>query len=69
MQTGYATSFRPQNSIELRENGEIVATFDQNLQNVKLKNASGLEKDGFNFDRVFPMDTKQHEVFEYGVQG
>ncbi|KAG1789886.1 kinesin heavy chain [Suillus plorans] len=29
---------------------------------------SGPEKDGFTFDRVFPMGTKQHEVFDYGVK-
>jgi kinesin family protein 5 len=43
--------------------------FDENLQNVKLKSAGVADKDGFTFDRVFPMETKQHEVFEYGVQG
>ncbi|KIO26249.1 hypothetical protein M407DRAFT_235490 [Tulasnella calospora MUT 4182] len=62
--------FRPQNSLELREGGEIVVNFDENLQTVKPKSTAGLvgpEKDGFTFDRVFPMGTQQYEVFDYGV--
>lgn len=46
--------------------------FDENLQTVKPKSTANLvgpEKDGFTFDRVFPMGTKQHEVFDYGVSG
>ncbi|KAG8916181.1 hypothetical protein FRC01_003312 [Tulasnella sp. 417] len=64
--------FRPQNSIEIREGGEIVVNFDENLQTVQPKSTANLvgpEKDGFTFDRVFPMGTKQHEVFDYGVSG
>ncbi|KAF8744778.1 Kinesin heavy chain, partial [Rhizoctonia solani] len=64
--------FRPPNSLEIREGGEIVVSFDDNLQTVKVRSASqgqGPEKDGFTFDRVFPMGTKQHEVFDYGVRG
>ncbi|KAH9981276.1 kinesin heavy chain [Lactifluus volemus] len=63
--------FRPPNSLELREGGEIIVSFDDNLQNVQLRSAqvsSGPEKDGFTFDRVFPMDTRQHEVFDYGIK-
>lgn len=58
--------------MELREGGEIVVSFDENLQTVKMKSlllSSGTEKDGFTFDRVFPMQTKQHEVFDYGIKG
>lgn len=64
--------FRPQNSIELREGGEIVVNFDENLQTVQPKSTEklvGPEKAGFTFDRVFPMGTKQFEVFDYGVSG
>lgn len=63
--------FRPQNSIELREGGEIVVAFDENLHTVQLRAAqatAGPEKDGFTFDRVFPMTTQQVEIFEYGVK-
>lgn len=64
-------SFRPPNALELREGGEIVVSFSDNLQTVQLRSAqlsSGPEKDGFTFDRVFPPGTKQHEVFDYGVK-
>ncbi|KAG1847154.1 P-loop containing nucleoside triphosphate hydrolase protein [Suillus subalutaceus] len=63
--------FRPQNALELREGGDIVVAFDENLQTVQMKNSqavSGPEKDGFTFDRVFLMGTKQHKVFDYGVK-
>ncbi|EIM90052.1 kinesin heavy chain [Stereum hirsutum FP-91666 SS1] len=63
--------FRPPNSIEQREGSEIVVAFDENLQTVQLRSAqlgSGPERDGFTFDRVFPMGTKQEEVFNYGVK-
>ena len=63
--------FRPTNAIETREGGEICVSFDGNLQTVQLRSASlgsGPEKDGFTFDRVFPMETKQNEIFEYGVK-
>ena len=63
--------FRPPNSLELREGSDIVVAFDDNLQTVQLRSAqvsSGPEKDGFTFDRVFPMGTQQQEVFDYGVK-
>jgi hypothetical protein len=63
--------FRPTNAIEIREGGETVVSFDDNLQSVQMKSAmlsSGPEKDGFTFDKVFPMATKQLEVFDYGVK-
>ncbi|EMD38406.1 hypothetical protein CERSUDRAFT_113562 [Gelatoporia subvermispora B] len=63
--------FRPPNAIEQREGGEIVVSFDENLQTVQMRSAqlsSGPERDGFTFDRVFPPGTNQHEVFDYGVK-
>ncbi|KAH7914711.1 P-loop containing nucleoside triphosphate hydrolase protein [Hygrophoropsis aurantiaca] len=63
--------FRPPNSLELKEGGEIVVAFHDNLQTVAMRNSqavSGPEKDGFTFDRVFPMGTQQYEVFDYGVK-
>jgi kinesin family protein 5 len=56
------------NSIEKREGSEIVVEFDDNLQTARMKSAAAGERDGFSFDRVFPMVTKQHEVFDYGVK-
>lgn len=64
--------FRPVNSIEAREGGDIVVSFDDKFQTVQLRSAqlsSGPEKDGFTFDRVFPMGTQQQEVFDYGIKG
>lgn len=55
----------------MREGSEIVVAFDDTLKTVQLRSAQtsmGPEKDGFTFDRVFPMNTKQHEVFDYGVK-
>ncbi|KAG6818099.1 hypothetical protein H0H87_000003 [Tephrocybe sp. NHM501043] len=63
--------FRPPNAIEAREGGEICVSFADNLQTVQLRSAalgSGPERDGFTFDRVFPMGTQQNEVFDYGVK-
>lgn len=65
------SSFRPPNSIELREGGEIVVSFDDSLRTVQvrsLQTSTGPERDGFTFDRIFPPGTKQHEVFDYGVK-
>jgi kinesin family protein 5 len=56
------------NSIEKRENSEIVVDFDDNLQTVRVRGATGAEQSGFTLDRVFPMQTKQEEVFDYGVK-
>ncbi|KAH7103883.1 kinesin heavy chain [Auriculariales sp. MPI-PUGE-AT-0066] len=63
--------FRPPNSLEQREGGEIVVAFAENQKTVNLKNNQltvGPEKDGFTFDRVFPMGTPQEAIFEYGVK-
>jgi kinesin family protein 5 len=57
--------------LEIREGGEIIVSFDDSERTVHLKStslSSGPEKDGFPFDRVFPMNTKQVEVFDYGVK-
>ncbi len=65
------SSFRPQNSLEIKSGGEIVVTCSDNLQTTFLRStnlSNGPERDGFTFDRVFPMDTKQSAVFDYGVK-
>lgn len=67
-----ATSFRPPNSLEMREGGDIVVDFDgppdSDIQTtVKVKGAVA-EGGGFTFDKVFPMDTRQQDVFEYGIK-
>ena len=63
--------FRPPNSIEQREGGETIISFDDNYTTVGIRSAatsSGPEKDGFTFDRIFPPGAKQQEVFDYGVK-
>jgi hypothetical protein len=65
-------SFRPPNALELREGGDIVVSLDDEGTNVKLKSQEamkGPEANGFTFDRVFGMETRQVAVFEYGVKG
>lgn len=67
----YFLSFRPPNSIEQREGGENVVAFNDDLTTVQLRSlqsTSGPDRDGFTFDRVFPMGTQQKEVFDYGVK-
>jgi kinesin family protein 5 len=56
------------NSIEKREKSEIVVDIADNQETVRVRGATGAEQAGFTFDRVFPMNTQQHEVFEYGVK-
>ena len=59
------------NPLEAGGGGDVIVSFDDNLKSVQMKSTqvgSGPEKDGFTFDRVFPMGTKQHEVFDYGVK-
>ncbi|KAK7020574.1 kinesin heavy chain [Favolaschia claudopus] len=63
--------FRPLNATEQREGPDIVATFSDDLTTVHMRSAdagSGPEKDGFTFDRIFSMQTRQHEVFDYGIK-
>lgn len=62
--------FRPPNSLELREGGEIVVTFSGS-DGVKLRSQEaikGAEGGGFTFDKVFDMQATQAQVFNYGVR-
>lgn len=65
--------FRPPNALELKEAGnEPIVIINDEGTGVKLKSQEGMkgpDAAGFAFDRVFPMNTKQVEVFEYGVKG
>ncbi|KAK7014832.1 kinesin heavy chain [Favolaschia claudopus] len=57
--------FRPLNATEQREGPDIVATFSDDLTTVHMRSAdAGLRarEDGFTFDRIFSMQTRQHEV-------
>ncbi|KAG0371856.1 hypothetical protein BGX24_001071 [Mortierella sp. AD032] len=57
--------FRPQNSLEIREGGQPIINYDDNGQTVKVdsKDYPG----NFTFDRVFPSDSKQKDVFDYSI--
>lgn len=58
--------FRPQNRIEREANSEQVVSFpSQESLKVANKDASS----AFTFDRVFPTNTPQHDVFDYSIRG
>ena len=65
--------FRPPNALELRETGgETIVNISDDQATVKMLGEAGLkggEAQGFTFDRAFNLETKQEEVFEYGVRG
>ncbi|KAI5803293.1 kinesin heavy chain [Peziza echinospora] len=57
--------FRPQNSIEIREGGEPIVQFHtEDTCEVMSKEASG----AFTFDRVFDMNSKQADVFNFSIK-
>ncbi|KAG0291941.1 hypothetical protein BGZ96_004686 [Linnemannia gamsii] len=57
--------FRPQNSLEIKEGGQPIINYDDNGQTVKVDSK---EYPGtFTFDRVFPSDSKQKDVFDYSI--
>jgi kinesin family protein 5 len=58
--------FRPQNRIEREANSEQVVTFPSQES---LKLASKDQSSAFTFDRVFPTNTPQHDVFDYSIRG
>lgn len=60
--------------MELKEaGGQTIYKLDDELTTVQLNSQeslkSGPEASGFTFDRVFDIETKQPEVFDYGVRG
>lgn len=71
--TLHAHRFRPPNALELRETGgESIVAIDEEGTTVQMKgqeSMKGPDSQEFTFDRAFQMDTKQVEVFEYGVRG
>lgn len=58
--------FRPQNRIERDANSEQVVSFESQES---LKVASKDSSSSFTFDRVFPTNTAQHDVFDYSIRG
>ncbi|KAI9141288.1 kinesin heavy chain [Paraphysoderma sedebokerense] len=58
--------FRPQNSREISEGGNVIVRFDDNGETVYF---DGNEYNGnFTFDRAFSPDTTQEAVFNYSVK-
>lgn len=57
--------FRPQQNREIREGGEVVAHFDGSGKNVSM---NGSRKAAFTFDRVFPLDATQEDVYGYAAR-
>ncbi|KAI5865052.1 kinesin-domain-containing protein [Durotheca rogersii] len=57
--------FRPQNKVELASGGEPIVTFD-GLDTCTLN--SGEATGSFTFDRVFDMQGKQAEIFDYSIK-
>ncbi|KAG0238950.1 hypothetical protein BGX31_003141 [Mortierella sp. GBA43] len=57
--------FRPQNALEIREGGQPIINFDDDGQSVKVDSKE--YPGGFTFDRVFPWESKQKDVFEYSI--
>ncbi|KAL4908596.1 hypothetical protein BDW74DRAFT_101986 [Aspergillus multicolor] len=56
--------FRPQNKVELASGGQPIVEFEnEETCAINSKEAAG----SFTFDRVFPMDSKQNEVFNYSI--
>ncbi|KAL4798450.1 P-loop containing nucleoside triphosphate hydrolase protein [Aspergillus venezuelensis] len=56
--------FRPQNKVELGSGGQPIVKFEnEETCSLDSKEASG----SFTFDRVFPMDSKQNDVFNFSI--
>ncbi|WRT66891.1 uncharacterized protein IL334_003854 [Kwoniella shivajii] len=64
--------FRPMNRMETESRSETCMDISSDFTTVQLKNSTSLagpEKDGFTFDRVFDTNTKQNDIFDWGVKG
>ncbi|KAB8075499.1 P-loop containing nucleoside triphosphate hydrolase protein [Aspergillus leporis] len=57
--------FRPQNKVELSSGGEPIVDFE-NEQSCAINSREGTGS--FTFDRVFPMDSKQTDIFDFSIR-
>ncbi|KAB8256327.1 P-loop containing nucleoside triphosphate hydrolase protein [Aspergillus pseudonomiae] len=57
--------FRPQNKVELSSGGEPIVDFE-NEQSCQINSREGTGS--FTFDRVFPMDSKQTDIFDFSIR-
>ncbi|KXS99261.1 hypothetical protein AC578_6189 [Pseudocercospora eumusae] len=57
--------FRPQNKVEAAAGSEPIVDFtSEDTCTINSKEASG----SFTFDRIFPTNTQQHDVFDYSIR-
>ncbi|KAE8330444.1 Kinesin heavy chain [Aspergillus flavus] len=57
--------FRPQNKVELSSGGEPIVEFE-NEQSCQISSKEGTGS--FTFDRVFPMNSKQTDIFDFSIR-
>ncbi|CAG8075983.1 unnamed protein product [Penicillium nalgiovense] len=57
--------FRPQNKIELSSGGKPIVEFE-NEESCSINSREGTG--AFTFDRVFPMDTAQNDIFDFSIR-
>ncbi|KAE8152836.1 P-loop containing nucleoside triphosphate hydrolase protein [Aspergillus avenaceus] len=57
--------FRPQNKVELGSGGEPIVDFE-NEQSCLINSREG--SGSFTFDRVFPMDSQQTDIFDFSIR-
>ncbi|KAF7727231.1 hypothetical protein EC973_007844 [Apophysomyces ossiformis] len=58
--------FRPQNKLEIREGGVPIVEIHDEGTGLSLKGKEANQN--YSFDKVFGMETKQQEVFEYSIK-
>lgn len=57
--------FRPENKLEKQQNGNIIVKhLGDDTCHIEMKDFTGT----FTFDRIFPAETEQFEIFEYSLQ-
>ncbi|KAK9452750.1 P-loop containing nucleoside triphosphate hydrolase protein [Dipodascopsis uninucleata] len=57
--------FRPENTIERQQGGSCIISFNgDDTCSLETRDFSG----NFTFDRVFPMESRQNEIFEYSIR-
>ena len=60
--------FRPQNKLEESQNGKPCVSFDDDGQSVSVGGDGEYGAHKCTFDRIFPEDTTQADVFEFAAK-
>ncbi|KAI8145084.1 kinesin heavy chain [Fennellomyces sp. T-0311] len=58
--------FRPQNKLEIKEGGKPIIDIDEGGTTIKINGQES--KQSFAFDKVFGMNTKQEDIFNYSIK-